>query len=139
MVRNYKRKGMTQKWKEEDLRRAIEFARTHKNVRLAGQEFGIPQSTLRDHMKIANKSMKHGHPTVLTSEQEQEIVDIYLLFAQWGFGLGRQEVTAILENYFKVTKKQNPFRNGAPGEGWWTAFIRQHPQLTKCKPQNLQM
>ena len=89
MVRNYKRKGTTQKWKEEDLRRAIEFARTHKNVRLAGQEFRIPQCTLRDHMKVANKSTKPGHPTVLTSEQEQEIVDTCLLFAQWGFGLGR--------------------------------------------------
>ena len=32
MVTNYKRKGTTQKWKEEDLRRAIEFAKTHKKI-----------------------------------------------------------------------------------------------------------
>ena len=52
-------------------------------------------------MKVANKSTKPGHPTVLTSEQEQEIVDTCLLFAQWGFGLGRQEVTAILKKILK--------------------------------------
>ena len=56
-------------------------------------------------MKVPNKSMKPAQPTVLTLEQEQEIVDTCLLFAQWGFGLGWQEVTAILKNYYKVTKK----------------------------------
>ncbi len=32
-----------------------------------------------------------GHPTALSAEQE-EIVDICILFAEWGVGLGRREV-----------------------------------------------
>ena len=38
-----------------------------------------------------------------------------------------------------MTKKPNPFCNGVPGEGWWSGFMRRHPQITKRKPQNLQM
>ena len=106
----------------------------------AARVYKIPQTTLRDRItKNTAIIRKPGHPTVLTSQQEQEIVDTCLLFAQWGFGLGRREIEGIIQNFFKVTKKLNPFCNGVPGEGLWSGFMRRHPQLTKRKPQNLQM
>ena len=60
-------------------------------------------------------------------------------FCSMGFGLGRREIEGIIQNFFKVSKKPNPFCTGVPGEGWRSGFMRRHPQLTKRKPQNLQM
>lgn len=58
---------------------------------------------------------------------------------EWGFGLGRREVESVIEDYLRVTKRRNPFKGGVPGEGWWSGFMRRHPEITKRKPQQLQM
>ena len=51
----------------------------------AARHCKIPQTTLRDRItKNTAIIRKPRHPTVLTSQQEQEIVDKCLLFAQWG-------------------------------------------------------
>ncbi len=82
---------------------------------------------------------KVGHPTALSAAQEKEIVDTCVLFAEWGFGLGRREVEAILQTYLQATKQKNPFRHDLPGEGWWSGFMKRHPELSRRKPQQLQL
>ena len=108
MVRHYKRKGTTMKWTEKDLADAIEHVKQHKNVMAASKLYKIPPTTLRSQIKRGMAIKKPGHPTVLTTSQEEEIV--------CSNGLGRREVEGIIQNFFKVTKKPNPFHNGVPGE-----------------------
>ena len=141
MVRHYKQKGKNLQWNEEDMEQAIQHARRHSNVKATAVQFGIPVSTLRDHLsgKVPAKGAKVGHPTALSEAQEREIVETCLLFAEWGFGLGRREVESILETFLKATKQKNPFRGDSPGEGWWSGFMRRHPELSQRKPQQLQM
>ena len=50
------------------------------------------------------------HPMVMMAEEETEIADACIIFAEWGFGLGRKEVEGIVSNYLKCTKKKNPFK-----------------------------
>ena len=38
------------------------------------------------------------------AEEETEIVDACIIFAEWGFGLGRKEIEGIVSNYLKCTK-----------------------------------
>ena len=73
------------KWTEEDRANAIEHAKLHKNIMAAARVYKIPPTTLIT--KNTAIIRKPGHPTVLTSQQEQEIVDTCLLFAQWGLGV----------------------------------------------------
>ena len=47
---------------------------------------------------------------VMMAEEETEITDACIIFAEWGFGLGRKEVEGIVSNYLKCTKKKNPFK-----------------------------
>ena len=42
----------------------------------------------------------------------------------------------VVSDYFKQSKKPNPFKNGAPGGDWWVRFMK---RLSKRKPQALQM
>ncbi len=137
MVRHYKRKGMKMKWTEEDTEKAIAHAKHHRNVKAAARLFKVSPSTLR--YRISEKGGQIGHPAALSPAQEREIVDTCMLFSEWGFGLGRREVDSVLQSYLKYTLQKNPFRDDVPGEGWWSGFIRRHPELSRRRPQQLQL
>ena len=93
MVRNYQRKGGKLKWSEEDMDKAIQHARHHKNIAAASRMFNVPKSTLHDRLSGRIQiGAKVGHPTALTAAEEAEIAETCILFAEWGFGLGRREV-----------------------------------------------
>ena len=132
MVRNYKPKTETT-WTKEDMENAIDMARRTKNIKAAVRHYKIPYTTLRYHIsgKVSGEHGR-GHPTVLTADEEREIVEACVIFAEWGFGLGRREVEGIIQ-------KKIPFKNGVPGEGWWSGFMKRHPELRHRKPQHLQM
>uniref|UniRef100_A0A1X7VXN3 HTH psq-type domain-containing protein n=1 Tax=Amphimedon queenslandica TaxID=400682 RepID=A0A1X7VXN3_AMPQE len=87
MVRHYERKGNKMKWSEEDMEKAIDHAKRYKNIKGAATMYGIPVSTLRDHLAHGNVVKRPAHPTTLTVDEEKEIVETCLLFAEWGFGL----------------------------------------------------
>ncbi len=111
------------KLSEEDMQRVIAHAQQHRNLKASAQLFGIQATTMRDRMTGKAKG-KVGHPTALSAEQEREIVDACVLFAEWGFGFGRREVESIVQTYLKASKQRNPFRDHVPGEGWWSSFMQ---------------
>ena len=137
MVRNYKRK-MEVHW-TKDMEKAIIDAKSTKNIKSSADKYSIPYTTLSNHMsgRVSGENSR-GHPTVLTAEEETEIVDACIIFAEWGFDLGRKEVEGIVSNYLKCTKKKNPFKDTIPGEGWWSGFMKRHPEIRKRKPQHIQ-
>ena len=71
-----------------------------------------------------------GRPTVLTTSEENEIVAACIMFAEWGFGLGKREVIKLVSDYCLSVKRQNPFHKDVPGKDWWRGFLRRHPQLS---------
>ena len=106
----------------------------------AAKQYKIPRTTLLRHIHTPDgKELKVGVPTVLSSADEIEIVSTCHLFAEWGFGLSKQDVVNVVTDYLKSTKKPNPFKDGIPGEAWWLGFLKRHPDLVKRKPQQLQI
>ena len=49
-MRHYKRKGNKMKWSEEDMEKANDHAKRYKNIKGAATMYGIPVSTLWDHL-----------------------------------------------------------------------------------------
>ena len=141
MVRYYKRKGKRLKWRGEDMKLAVEAVRTrHMSLYGAARHFSVPFETLRKRAHgIVAEDAKPGHPTVLTKDEEMEIVETCQIFAEWGFGLRRQDILQVVTDFCQKTKRKNPFRNGVPGDGWWSGFMHRHPQLARRRPQQLQM
>ena len=105
----------------------------------AERKCGVPHSTLFDHIKGCYKKLGAGAPTILTHEEEREIVISLQVLQESGFGLTKELVGVIVRNYLKDQPfRPNPFRSGVPGKDWWSRFLKWWArELTVRKPQHL--
>ena len=104
MPRTYKKKR-DHKWTEEDMTKAITLVNSGETSQYkAAQMFSIQRQTLHDRL---NKSVTRnvGRPCRL-SQEEKEIIVTCLLFSEWGYGIGKREVS--VADYCKANKKR-PF------------------------------
>ena len=108
-----------------------------RSMRAAALKYGIPKSTLHDHLSGKSKKVCAGGPTVFTPSEEQDIVLSCVTLADMGYGVTKDVVDAVIYDYLRETKKPNPFTGGVPGHDWWRRFLGRWPCLSKRKPQHL--
>ena len=106
-------------------------------MRAAASKFGIPSSTLHDHLK--GKSLKRygGAPTILTPDEEEEVVTACMVLQQLGFPLTKHYVSAALRDFLNETGRGDKFKGGLPQYDWWCGFFTRHPKLVERKPEHL--
>ena len=125
--------------KKENLKAAlkeVEKKAADVSVRSIAKKYGVPSSTLHHHLLKKDTQIGAGRPTILTPEEEREIVYSCQVLQEMGFGLTRDVVGAIVIDYLSTIGRGNPF-NGKPGPRWWRGFQTQFPQLVNRKPQHL--
>ena len=66
------------------------------HVRGIALEYGIPSSTLDDHVKGKAKKVGAGGSTVLSREVEKEIVLACIALADMGFGITKEIVDVVI-------------------------------------------
>ena len=106
-------------------------------MRAAAHKYGVPPSTLHDHLKSKSMKAGAGGPTVLTAAEEREVALTCLALADMGFGLTRELVGVVLSDYLQDHSIPNPFTGGVPGKDWWRHFLKCWPSLAERKPQHL--
>ena len=72
-------------------------------MRAATHKYGVPPSTLHDHLKGKSKKAGAGGPTVLMATEEREVALTCLALADMGFGLTRELVEVVISDYLKTT------------------------------------
>ena len=95
------------KYSAEDLQRAIAECRSKSepNVHGVALKYGIPPSTLDDHVKGKVKKVGAGGSTVLSRQVEQEIVLSCIALADIGFGITYWiEQSRFLQEYARFRK-----------------------------------
>ncbi|XP_059073557.1 uncharacterized protein LOC131874281 [Cryptomeria japonica] len=98
------------------------------SIRAAAKKWGIPASTLTYWLLGLTTTKRRGPPTILSLEEELEIVDWCKDMAQLGHGL---EIIQLKLHVAHICEtRPNPFKNGFPGRSWWTGFRKRHPDLT---------
>ena len=78
----------------------------------AAVKFGIPSSTLYDHLIGRSKKRYGGHPTVLTAAEEREIATACQVLQQFGFHLTTDTVEAIVQDYVTACGRETPSLQG---------------------------
>lgn len=105
------------------------------SFRKAAERYGLPKSTLYDQLAVGRRC-NAGRPTVLTEEEEKSVVRSCQELAQLGFGLDRFLVGRVVRDYLLSQERETPFKDGLPGQKWWTGFLRRWPSLAERKPQH---
>ena len=138
MPKAYVKKGKTNNWTDAQLVAAMKAAQSKElSVRSAAAKYGIPKSTLQDHVQGISTKRYGGPPTVLTADEEKEVVRSCLAMQQFGFPLTRDFVKVALRDFLKARGRSNQFTDGVPGRSWWGGFFRRHPELVERKPEHL--
>lgn len=103
------------------------------SVSKASEVHGIPKTTLDDHVKgRVLPGTRSGPPTLLSSDEEQDLVSFLVKSAEIGCGRTTNEVLEIVERMLVSKGQQRTVTNG-----WWVAFSRRHPELSLTTPATL--
>jgi hypothetical protein len=108
-----------------------------ESLRSAARFFGIPPTSLWDHIYGRSLGRKRGRQGILSAREEAELVEYILKMQDLGWpmttGLLRLKVAQICQD------RSNPFTHGIPGQGWLRWFRRRHPELTLKSSQGLEV
>ena len=123
MVRHYQRLKC-QKYTSEQLPAAIRSVKERNIIKVpvAAEKYHVPLSTLYHHVKERVTKIGAGAPTILTKEEEKEIVVSLQVLQEMGFGLTKELVGIIIRDYWNDqlhVGHSNPFSSGVPGEDWF--------------------
>ena len=114
------------KWEKEQPEKALEEIKSRKgksSIHAAAQKYGIPVTTLHNHLRKTTTTVGAGRPTVLTSEEEREIVYCCQVLQEVGFGLTKEVVSRVVCDYVTSIGHHHPFYEGVPGKHWWSGFL----------------
>lgn len=78
-----------------------------------------------------------GRKTAIPLELENKIVETVKKAADMGFGVSKSQLKAKTGRLVKDLKLKTSFKNNKPGDDWFLALKRRHPDVTMKKPQKL--
>ena len=123
---------------QDDLEVAVSKVKCKElSFRQAEARYGVPRSTLSDHVCGKVSSTRRGPPTILTSAEENMLVHWAIEMAAIGYGRTREELCLTVKAMLDKDGRANPFRQNMPGKDWWYAFLKRHPEISQRTPEVL--
>ena len=126
-------------WSNRDLERAMNVVTDEgMKLRVASRTFGIPVTSLRDHLYGKTTSRKRGKSPTLKSDEEKKLVDYIFKMQELGHPLTPGELR--LKVALATQTRKTPWSaTGVPGKGWLRRFKRRHPELATRRSQGLEV
>ena len=113
-------------WNEKTVSLAVKAVKGGHSQRRVAEEYGIPRSTLGDHIRgRVLPGAKSGNPKYLTDEEEAELYRFLLRCAAVGYPRSRKDMIAIVQ---KACNSKG--RDVHVTHGWWEAYRKRHPDLS---------
>ncbi|XP_019852802.1 PREDICTED: uncharacterized protein LOC109582507 isoform X4 [Amphimedon queenslandica] len=110
----------------DQLMRAYEAVKDGCSIRSAAEKFGVPRSTLSDHVSGKVQNGRHSGPErYLSDEEEKELVRFICKAARMGYAKTRKEVMSIVEKVLSYKGRRVTLSNG-----WWVSFKQRYPSIT---------
>jgi len=135
-------KGIYATWDEVMLKKAVRSVLVEgMSKKKASQLFGIPRPTLIRHVQKASLGggveKRLGRPTVLTVEQELELVSRILQMESRLYGMTTDDVRSVVYSFCEKNNIPNPFskKNKRAGHDWMSSFLSRHEELALRKPE----
>ena len=119
-------RGKYRTWEQTTLERAIDAKRSGLSYRRSAAMYGIPTTTLHDHMsgKI-DIGAKPGPKPYLNDEEEEELAGFLVQVADIGYPKTKIQVLALVQQIIESKGISATVSNG-----WWERFVVRHSELT---------
>lgn len=103
----------------QDLETAVEEVKLKKlTLRSAAEKYGVPYTTLQEHVK-RKYSKTYSGQTVLSAEEEDRLTKCLTLCGDWGFPMRGRDICNIVHEYLersgRVEKRFVNWQGLAPG------------------------
>ena len=118
-----------------DVNRAFEMIRGGVSIYKAAKLTGVPEQTLRDHVKGKVSNLPQGRPKVLTSQEEKIIATWVLEIAERGIPVTLKMIGEEVGHVMSQDVRATEFKEGAPGKRWLQMFMMRNPELTQRRAQ----
>jgi hypothetical protein len=107
-------------------------------VRVASRHFGIPQTSLRNHLYGRVISRERGSQSVLKKEEEKKLMHYFFKMQDLGHPLTSGQLR--LKVAQATQTRETPWSAaGVPGKSWLRSFKHRHPEISSRKSQGLEM
>ena len=118
--------GAYKSWTDPGLSKALAAIDEGFSIRKVAEMYGIPKSTLHDHVsgKVAYGS-KCGPDPYLDLEEEEELANFLVRSAGIGYPHTKKQVFALVQRMLNKKGIETNVTNG-----WWERFQSRHPHIT---------
>ena len=153
MVREYKRKNKCLQWSEESMESATaSVLQGHVSMRAAAALYKVPFTTLfrriqegrihqGDNQQVSPPIRKRiGHPTILSADQERDLVDRLKSLSNRGLGHTSLSIRRAVYQYAKMHDIIVPWSEETKmaGKDWFLSFMKRHKKsISLRKPEAL--
>lgn len=125
-------------WTEDNLRAALAaIERGQLTQRAVAERYNIPRRTLRNHINSKSTIKRLGRSSILTIDQEKDLVQRIIRFANIGVPVTpkviRRQAFLFCENY--DIKHNFNKDSGIAGKDWLKMFLKRNPEISKRKAQ----
>lgn len=129
------------KYSEEDLKSAIiEVREKNGRIRETARKYNIPHSTLINKLKGKTPELrKMGPPTILTPSEELLLCNWINANAKKGFPLDKRMLLETVQEIISADGRPNPFHENKPGDTWFKAFLKRHPQISERHAESINL
>lgn len=116
---------------KESINKAILFVENKEgSIRQAAKLFGVPRTSIIYKLANPNTKFKSGPDSILTDEEEKALVNYIISFGKRGFPRKKEDILDSVQFFLEENPRSTPFKNGRPGDKWFSLFMKRHPNLT---------
>lgn len=135
-------------WSEDNMKTAVKLVLEESlSEKRAAKECGVPRQTLRRYLEKARSGCQFGlkerlgRKTVLSMDQEKELVKVLLDMERRLFGVSIKDVKKYVFQYCEMNGITNPFNSekGQAGKDWFRDFLKRNPEISIRKPEATSM
>ena len=110
----------------EDLQNAADLIEKEGwSLAQAAKECNVPRITLHDRMKGTHQSGRVGRPTVLSKVEEEVLVEMLKLLAEFNYPVSKRGLKDLVKVYLDK-KRDTIFKHNRPGRKWVKNFLMRH-------------
>ncbi|KAI4463191.1 tc5 transposase dna-binding domain [Holotrichia oblita] len=105
---------------------------------VASKLYNVPRTTLTGKIKGTYlEECNSGVSTVLTSREDDILVNWILNMAKMGFPINKDQLLDSVTMLRRELKRHNKFNDGRPGRHWFEELLKRHPQISLRMSENL--